>query len=110
MKCHLTIVLVAFCVSGCGFSRAVSSESNITGPIAEATVLPEEPVEQSKIATDVGEIEHNDYVLRKVLVTKTYDDDSPAAEIFDAVVERNGKELLRFEGSYHPLGNEMSLG
>ena len=109
LRFYFALVVLTIWMAGCGFSRAVSSESNITGPIAEATVLPEEPVEENKIATEVGEIEHNGYVLRKVLVTKT-DDDSPAAEIFDAVIERNGRELLRFEGSYYPLGNEMRLG
>lgn len=55
-------------------------------------------------------ITHNGFTAKKVLVNKKYDNDSPIAEIYDVILQRNGEKLLTFEGGYYPLGNEMGFG
>jgi hypothetical protein len=55
-------------------------------------------------------VEFQDYKIKKVSVRKKDEIDSPEADIYDAVVSKNGKTIARFEGIYYPLGNEMSFG
>lgn len=55
-------------------------------------------------------LEFRDYKIEPVLVKKKYDEDSPVAGIYDAVLTKNGRKVARFESVYHPLGNFMSFG
>ncbi len=103
----ISAVLLSFLLLGCS-SEVVESSTQVDGlPIATATPVEED--EEIKLAADVDKLEHKGYVLRRELVKKKAED-GPDTEIYDAVIERNGKELLRFESPYNPWGNELRLG
>ncbi len=55
-------------------------------------------------------LEFQDYQIEKVTVKKSDEYDNPKADIFDAVVSKNGKKIARLEGTYYPLGNWMNFG
>jgi hypothetical protein len=55
-------------------------------------------------------LKYKGYKIEPVTVKKKYDKDSPVADIYDAVLSKNGKRITRFEGVYYPLGNFMSFG
>jgi len=50
------------------------------------------------------------FSIKKDVVIKSDGIDSPKTGIIDAVLSKKGKQLARFDGVYHPLGNEMSFG
>jgi hypothetical protein len=54
-------------------------------------------------------LEFKNYKIKRVTVKKR-EDDSPEADIYDAVISKNGKTIRRFAGSYHPLGNLLGFG
>lgn len=51
-----------------------------------------------------------DFRLKKSIVKRSDGEGSPVVGVIDAVLSKNGKPLARFEGVYHPLGNEISAG
>jgi len=52
---------------------------------------------------------YNGFVIKKAF-SKLKPKDSPEAEIADLVIKKNGKTLLKFDGIYYPLGNDLDFG
>ncbi|MBS1794582.1 MAG: hypothetical protein JSS81_12045 [Acidobacteria bacterium] len=75
-----------------------------------AEIYPQEKFSNEGRKTPVTRLEIGDYRIERKKVVKTDDIGSPPAEIFDAVLTKNGQPVHIFEGVYVPLGNQMSFG
>lgn len=75
----------------------------------ESTSDKEDGLDIDELVADTEVLIFNDYKIKKIITKKKDEDDSPEADIEDAVLEKNGKRLLRFEGVYYPAGNWMQF-
>ncbi len=50
------------------------------------------------------------YKISRVKVKKTDLETAEKAEIFDALLTKNGKQIAKFEGVFYPAGNQMDFG
>lgn len=125
MKIKLTYILIPlilFVNSACQNQIAVSKRSddlpsNNDTYVSEIATPPPSPKSDEEESLDIDEIvseadslEYEGYKVRQFLTKKKYDDDAPIADIADAVLEKGGKKVLSFEGSYYPLGNQIQFG
>lgn len=120
-KIKLVLILsVLFCNPACQNQTVNSQNSNGLLPQASPRTI-ESPTETSQtndeniisiedIVSEQGSLKYEGYEIKKFLTKKKYDDDSPTADISDAVLQKNGKTIFKFEGVYYPLGNQFEFG
>lgn len=70
----------------------------------------EKSISIEDIVSERDSLNYEGYEVKKFLTKKKDEDDSPVAEINDAVLQKNGKTVFKFEGVYYPLGNQMEFG
>lgn len=124
MKLVITIfsvLLVLLLISACQNEVALSqhsknSQQNNKVEVSNKTTITQIPIPEKEDGFYIDEIVsekkyliYKGYKIRQFLTKKKYDD-APIADIADAVLEKNGKQLLQFDGSYYPLGNQMQFG
>ena len=95
-------------------SSIVEVMQNEPGTLETPTPQPtdEKRIVIEDIVAERDSLKYEGYEIKKFLTKKKEkgESDSPVAEINDAVLQKNGKTLLKFEGVYYPLGNLIEFG
>ena len=68
-----------------------------------------ENVPLSKYFIRQNSLAYKGFVVKKSF-RKSNPKDSPEVEIADLIIQKNGKILLKFDGIYYPLGNDLDFG
>lgn len=70
----------------------------------------EKTISVEDIVVEQESLEYEGYEVKQFLTKKKFDADSPIADIADAVLQKNGKTIFKFEGTYYPNGNQIEFG
>lgn len=120
-KIKFVLILAALLCNLACQNQAVNSQnsnetlSQITPETLETPGLQTQSNDEKAISIEgvVAEresLKFEGYEVKKFLTKKKFDNDSPIADIADAVLQKNGKTLFRFEGVYYPNGNQIEFG
>lgn len=113
----ISLYIIAFLTfTSCGVKVNQSyTNENIN---SNTTILPNEnetvldknkriSIEESFIEKD--SIKINGFEIKKIKVEKHDREFDEKAEIYDAVITKNGKQVAKFDGVFYPLGNKMDF-
>lgn len=119
--CLLLFVVVG--VSACQFQSASSqalnaSNENSNSQIFNSSTPESQSDEEDKdvpiesIVSEKDFLDYKSYRIKKIVVKKSDDsnDGGPPTDIADAVLQKNGKTVLRFECNYNPAYNLIEFG
>lgn len=118
---HLLMIIFSFFISSCqnrvslsqqNNSQEKTSNSEIQNNPASEQITDSEDEDELTIDNLVSEkefLDYRGYRISQFITQKKYDD-SPTADIADAVLKKDGQQIIKFEGEYHPLGNQMQFG
>lgn len=116
------LVIVLFFISSCQNRVALSQQYNSQIKNSNSENLNDKTSEQipdkndedeltiEKIVSEKEFLDYNGYQISQFITQKTDDEGSPTADIADAVLKKNGKQIIKFDGVYYPLGNQMQFG
>ena len=86
-------------------TNSVSLPQNEANPVS----VEKEFIQMRDYFTEDESLNYKEFTVKKVFHEKK-PDDLPAADISDAVIQKNGKTLIILEGVYYPLGNGTDFG
>lgn len=113
------VVGVSACQSQSASSQTLlasneNSNSQITNSSPSKSQSDEEDKEISikNIVSEKDFLDYKGYQIKKIVVKKSDDSDDggPPTDIFDAILQKDGKTVLRFESSYNPAYNLIEFG
>ena len=120
---HFLLIILSFFIPSCQNQVALSQQNNSPIKNSNSEILNYEISEQITDTEDEDELTIDDlvsekefldykgYKISQFITQKTNaEEGSPTADIADAVLKKNGKQIIKFEGTYYPLGNQMQFG
>ncbi len=110
MRKIIYILLPAiFLCNSCETKSVNSQQVENTNTKSTEVKKQNEIVPLSEHFTSQDSLAYNGFVVKKAF-HKLKPKDLPEAEIVDLVIQKNGRILLKFDGIYYPLGNDLDFG
>ncbi len=102
------IFLCNCCATKSANSQLVEHTNTKSLEVSKAVKTQNETVPLSDYFNSQDSLAYNGFVVKKAF-RKLKPKDFPEAEIADLVIQKNGKTLLKFDGIYYPLGNDLDF-